>query len=70
MATDLENLLARRTAILTELASITGKPTYSIDGQNVDWAGYRKSLYEELAAIGELVDSIGGPFEVHTTVIT
>jgi hypothetical protein len=41
MPTDLENLQTRRSAIVAELAALTGesaggKPSYSIDGQQVD----------------------------------
>lgn len=68
MPTDLENLIARRSSILAELAAITpassgGKPTYSIDGQNVDHTSYRRSLYEELAAIDRQLVALQGPFE-------
>lgn len=68
MATDLENLQTRRSAILAELASLTssrngGRPTYSIDGQMIDHVGYRKSLLEELKSLNEMLSAIQGPFE-------
>jgi hypothetical protein len=70
MATDLENLQSRRSAILAELA--TGqtpdgasirRPSYNIDGQSVSWNQYRKSLYEELEKIDKLIGAVGGPVE-------
>lgn len=64
--TDLDNLLARRSAILAELATLTSRASYSIDGQSVDHNAYRKSLLDEMAAINELVDTAQGPFEVET----
>jgi hypothetical protein len=68
MPGDLENLLARKSSILAELAQLTaaspgGKPTYSIDGQMVDHAGYRKSLYDELAILDRLIAAARGPIE-------
>lgn len=69
MATDLNNLQTRRSAILAELAAMTsessgGKPSYSIDGQKVDHTAYRLSLYEELERIDRLIAAASGPFEV------
>ena len=68
MPSDVDNLLARRASILAELAAITpassgGKPTYSLDGQNVDHTHYRLSLYDELAAIDRQLVTLQGPFE-------
>jgi len=68
MPSDLEQLLARRAAILAELSQMTGaspggKPTYSIDGQMVDHTAYRKSLYAELEALERLIIAARGPSE-------
>ena len=63
---DLDNLLARRTAILTELNTLASRVSYKIDGQEVDHNAYRKSLLDELKAINELIDAAQGPFEVET----
>jgi hypothetical protein len=68
MPTELENLLTRRANILAELAAMTpaasgGKPSYSIDGQQVDHTAYRRSLYDELAAIDQRVAALAGPVE-------
>jgi len=77
MATDLENLKTRRSAILSELASgqtASGdslrKPSYSIDGQTVSWDQYRKSLYEELEKIDHLLVAAQGPVEVSSEATT
>ena len=69
MATDLENLQTRKSAILTELAALTstaagGKPNASASG--VDHVGYKDGLYRELAWINEQISAAGGPFEVVT----
>ena len=66
MPSDLDNLLARRTAILTELGTLASRVSYKIDGQEVDHNAYRKSLLAELKALNELIDSMQGPFEVET----
>jgi len=65
MASEIENLLARRAAILAELAAGENldKPTYSKDGQSVDWAGYKRGLYEELESIEARIAAVQGPFE-------
>jgi hypothetical protein len=68
VATDLQNLATRKSAILAELAAITstangGKPTYNIDGQMVDHTQYRLSLYEELEAIDRRIAAADGPSE-------
>lgn len=68
MATDISNLLTRRSNILAELAALTstasgGKPTYTIDGQTVDHVGYRTSLYQELQFINEQIAIAEGPYE-------
>ena len=75
MPTDLENLLTRRTNILAELAAMSsaasgGKPTYSLDGQQVDHVRYRLSLYEELGAIDRQLTSLQGPVEARGRGIT
>ena len=69
MATDAENIAARKSAIYAQLAamsstSVGGKPTYSIDGQSVDHVGYRRSLLDELKMLNELQISAAGPYEV------
>lgn len=74
MPTDYENLLARKSAIISQLAGMTassagGKPNYSIDGQSVDHVGFRKSLYEELESINRLIAAAEGPWEVEQEII-
>lgn len=73
MATDLENLQTRKSAIMTELAAITstaagGKPNSSAGG--IDHVGYKDGLYRELREIDTLITAAEGPFEVHTEMIT
>jgi hypothetical protein len=75
MPCDLDNLLARRSNILAELALLSanssgGKPTYSLDGQQVDHTQYRLSLYEELAALDRQLTSLEGPFEARGRAVT
>jgi hypothetical protein len=72
---DLDNLLTRRANILTELAALSpsasgGKPTYSLDGQEVDHTRYRLSLYEELSALDRQLTSLEGPFETRGRGVT
>ena len=65
---DLEDLLTRRSNVIAELAAMTstssgGKPSYTIDGQQVDHVAYRKSLYDELAELNRQITALQGPFE-------
>ena len=68
MATDLENLQTRKSAILSELAAMGTKPDYSINGQSVQWTAYRKSLLEELEMINGLIER-ELPFELRSQVL-
>jgi hypothetical protein len=73
--TDLDNLLLRRSNIIAELAAMNpaasgGKPSYSIDGQQVDHVAYRRSLYEELEMLNRQISVLQGPFEEHTRAVT
>jgi hypothetical protein len=58
IATIRSNLLA---ALATESAN--PKPSYNIDGQNVDWNGYRTAILGQIAALNALLSSATGPFE-------
>jgi hypothetical protein len=66
---DLENAVARRSAILTELASLSssvagGRPDVrSALGGTVEHTKYRLSLYEELRELNELISVLQGPYE-------
>jgi hypothetical protein len=72
MATDIENLQTRRSAVCAELAALTtssagGKPN---NPSGVDHTGYKASLYAELEAIDKLIAALtaeeavdDGPFE-------
>jgi len=72
---DLENLLTRRSNVIAELAAMHsaasgGKPSYSIDGQEVDHVAYRKSLYEELAQLNQQIAILQGPCEGQSLGVT
>lgn len=71
----LEQLQARREAILAELALLSpvspgGKPSYQIDGQQVDHTGYRLSLYRELELIDRLIVREQSPHERRSRGVT
>ncbi len=64
---DLANLKTIRSNLISELAteSANPKPSYNIDGQQVDWSGYRASLVAELREINsQIVDT--EPYEIHS----
>jgi hypothetical protein len=63
MATDLENLKTRRSAIYAELAALAagkagGNPNQKDVG--IDHAGYKDGLYRELREINALLGDGGG----------
>lgn len=65
---DLTNLLTRRSNVIAELAAMTssangGKPSYSIDGQEVDHVAYKKSLYDELTELNRQIALLQSPYE-------
>jgi hypothetical protein len=67
VATDLENLQTRRSAILAELAAIDtssagGLPNSQAGG--IDHIGYKRGLYEELEKINQMIAAAEGPWEV------
>ena len=69
MATVLENLQTRKVAIAEILASgEASKPTYSIDGQSVQWESYRMSLLKELADLNDLINLMD-PYEIQTNAV-
>jgi len=69
MPTNLENMQTRVTAIYVELAALSatkagGKPNVSGSGDAVDHIGYKKSLYDELKSLNELIGSLEDPWEI------
>ena len=71
MATDAENIATIRSNLLTALVteSANPKPSYAIDGQSVDWNGYRAALLKQIADLNALMSSLDGPFEVTDTML-
>jgi hypothetical protein len=72
---DITNLLTRRSSVIAELAAMNstasgGKPSYSIDGQQVDHVAYRQSLYDELRELNAQISVLQGPFEEQGVGIT
>jgi hypothetical protein len=65
MATDAENIATIRANLLAALAteSANPKPSYNIDGQQVDWNGYRTAILGQIAALNGLQTAAVGIFE-------
>ncbi len=67
MASDLANLVTRRSSILAELAALDGSPPdYSKGNQSIQWAAQRRQLTDELARLNEMIAAFDGPWEVET----
>lgn len=69
MATDIENLKARRSDIYAELAALNsqkvgGNANTNGPGTNVDHVGYKDGLYRELENLTALIASAEDAFEV------
>lgn len=64
MPSDVDNLKARRSVVIAQLVTIPATPNTSVDGESVDWAGLRKSLTDELTALNDLIQRLGGPFKI------
>jgi hypothetical protein len=67
----LANLQAAQQNISALIADITAnpKPTYNVDGQNVDWTTYLSTLIEKSKNLNELIQVAGGNFELQTTML-
>jgi len=67
----LADLIAARDNVALQLADITAhpKPSYSIDGQSVDWDTHVGVLSEKLETLNRAIQA-AEPFEIHTTGLT
>lgn len=65
MPTAVEQLQTRKTALLAEIATGESKPSYSINGQTVDWPAYRRWLFDELRLVNQSLQ-MEQPFEIRT----
>ena len=65
MATDAQNIATIRSNLFASLAteSANPKPSYSIDGQSVDWNGYRAAVLKQIADLNALMSAAEGPSE-------
>jgi len=65
MAGDAEQIATIRSNLLTALAteSANPKPSYNIDGQQVDWNGYRTAILGQIMALNNLQAAAVGVFE-------
>ncbi len=68
MPTDAEQLATIKTQTLANIVAITASPnpTYTIDGQEIEWAEYLRQLQSTLAWVNKQLVQAGGPYEVHT----
>lgn len=71
MATNLENLIARKADRIAELAAIDatkagGKPNVRGDGVGVDHDSYRQGIVDEIAKLNVLISQEDGAWEVRS----
>ena len=72
MSTDLENLQARRTSILAELAALDANAPGGLPNgpPGIDHVGYKDSLYRELEQIERRIAALQGPIEFQSEATT
>ncbi len=54
---------------LIQQITLSPKPSYAINGQNVQWTEYFKTLTDQLAVINQQIQVAGGPFELQTQMV-
>lgn len=71
MPSDAEQLATIKSQALSLIATITAepKPTYSVDGQSVDWADYLRRLQDTIAWCDTQL-AAQEPFEIATQATT
>jgi hypothetical protein len=69
--TYIDDLKTARDNIATLIKDITAnpKPSYSIDGQTVQWAAYLRALTSQMEVIDKAINA-GEPYEFETTATT
>lgn len=62
---NLDLLKVQRRQVQELIVSIQAnpKPTYDIDGQNIEWTEYLDMLYKQLSRLNELINFEEGPIE-------
>jgi hypothetical protein len=70
---DLTNLQALKSNLIAALAnesayqvSYGAKPSYQIDGEQVQWTEYRDRMIDKIETLNKLIQVEGGPFELRT----
>ena len=65
MASDADQIATIRSNLLAALAteSANPKPSYNVDGQQVDWNGYRTAILAEIAQLNAILSAATGAFE-------
>lgn len=57
----------RATMLGTDRAQVLQpKPTYSLDGENYDWAGYQATVLAQLQGLKALMQREGGPYLIRS----
>lgn len=52
----------------TYTGQLVPRPTYSLDGENYDWAGYLQTLTDAMAKINDLIQRESLPYVVRSRV--
>ncbi len=73
MATEADDLKTIRASYIATLkteaayqAANGPKPSYSIDGESVNWDAWRDSMLKKIEDLTNLIQAIAGPFSVRS----
>lgn len=69
---DIEQLQGIRSRTLAQIAELSEspKPSYTVDGQSVEWSEYLRQLRETVQWCDRLLAEREDPFEFHTVAET
>lgn len=61
-----DDLIAKRDALVLALASTPSRPDYAIDGQSVSGNAYAQSLLDQITKLNEIIALQQGPVMIET----
>lgn len=60
-----DDLIAERTRIMEALENTPIRPSYSVDGQSLNWGSHRKDLLDQLQQLNEMITALS-PYVIST----
>ena len=66
VAAPTQGLVDQAVQLIDRSGSLVLKPTYSLDGESYDWAGYQEMVVRQVEKLQVLAQRLAGPFAVVT----